>query len=134
MIYQSQTFRGLPCSRIQVDEIWSFVYAREKNVITAKAAPEGAGDVWMWTALYADTKLLFSWLVGGRDAEYAAAFIPTSATSSLSARRSPQTAITPTCSPSITRSASRSVTRRSSRRMARRQTVPVATARLSARA
>lgn len=74
-IYQDQAFRELPCTRIQVDEIWSFVYAKAKNVETAKAAPEGAGDVWTWTALCADTKLLLSWLVGGRDAEYATVFM-----------------------------------------------------------
>jgi IS1 family transposase len=73
--YQDRAFRNLRCRRVQVDEIWSFVYAKAKNVPTATAAPEGAGSVWTWTAIDADTKLVLSWLVGGRDAEYAAAFI-----------------------------------------------------------
>lgn len=73
--YQDRVLRGLTCQRVQVDEIWSFVYAKQKNVPEAKAAPEGAGSVWTWTAIDADTKLVMSWLVGGRDAEYAAAFI-----------------------------------------------------------
>ena len=61
--------------RVQCDEIWSFTYAKQKNVKAAKAAPEEAGDTWTWTALDADTKLIVSWLVGGRDAEYADAFM-----------------------------------------------------------
>ena len=73
--YQDQTLRNLPCKRIQVDEIWSFTYAKAKNVRTAKSAPEDAGDTWTWTAIDADTKLAVSWLVGGRDAEYANAFM-----------------------------------------------------------
>lgn len=73
--YQDRTLRGLRCERIQVDEILSFVYAKKKNVAAAKSAPEGAGDVWTWTAIDADTKLALSWLVGGWDAEYADAFI-----------------------------------------------------------
>jgi len=73
--FHDQTVRGVKARRIQCDEIWSFTYAKEKNVGDAKAAPEGAGDTWTWTALEADTKLIVSWLVGGRDAEYAAAFI-----------------------------------------------------------
>ena len=60
--------RGLTCERLQVDEIWSVVYAKAKNVPTAKAAPEVAGDVWTWTAIDADTKLIPSFFVGGRDA------------------------------------------------------------------
>lgn len=73
--YQDEAFRELRCHRIQVDEIWSFTYAKAKNVAAAKAAPEGAGDTWTWTAICADTKLVPSWLVGGRDSEYAMAFI-----------------------------------------------------------
>ncbi|OQW42101.1 MAG: transposase [Proteobacteria bacterium SG_bin5] len=63
--------RGVKASRIQCDEIWSFCYAKEKNVATAKAAPEGAGDVWTWTAIDADTKLMVSYFVGDRGAESA---------------------------------------------------------------
>lgn len=73
--YQDEAFRNLSCKRVQVDEIWSFCYAKQKNVEKAIAAPVDAGDVWTWTAICADTKLVPSWLVGGRDAEYANAFI-----------------------------------------------------------
>ncbi len=61
--------------RVQCDEIWSFTYAKEKNVATAKAAPDEAGDTWTWTGIDADSKLIVSWLVGGRDAEYALEFM-----------------------------------------------------------
>ena len=61
--------------RVRVDEIWSFTYARQRNVPGAKAAPEWAGDTWTWTAIDADAKLIISWLVGGRDGEYAMAFM-----------------------------------------------------------
>lgn len=67
--------RGVKASRIQCDEIWAFCYAKAKNVPTAKRPPEQAGDVWTWTALDADSKLIVSWLVGGRDGEYASAFM-----------------------------------------------------------
>lgn len=58
--------RGVKASRIQCDEIWSFCYAKQRNVSDAKAAPDGAGDVWTWTALDADTKLMVSYFVGDR--------------------------------------------------------------------
>ena len=73
--YQDRAFRNLTCRRIQVDEVWSFVYAKAKNVGTAKAAPDKAGDIWTWTAIDADTKLIPSWRVGSRDGEEAKAFI-----------------------------------------------------------
>ena len=73
--YQGRTLVNLPCKHIQVDEIWAFCYAKEKNVPAAKAAPEQAGDLWTWTAIDADTKLVPSWLIGGRDSEYAMAFM-----------------------------------------------------------
>ena len=53
--------------RIQMDEIWSFIYAKKDNVKRAKNAPEEAGDAWTWTAIDADSKLLVSWLVGDRN-------------------------------------------------------------------
>lgn len=73
--FHDKQVRGVSAQRVQCDEIWSFCYAKEKNVAAAKAAPDGAGDVWTWTALDADTKLIVSYLVGGRDAEYAMAFM-----------------------------------------------------------
>ena len=73
--YHDETVRDVEVARIQCDEIWSFCYAKEKNVMTAKAAPLDAGDVWTWTALDADSKLIVSYLVGGRDSEYAIEFM-----------------------------------------------------------
>jgi len=73
--YQDTVLRDLPCKRIQCDEIWSFVYAKKKNVAGAVAAPEGAGDIWTWTAIDADTKLVPCWHVGNRDMESAKTFI-----------------------------------------------------------
>src|ERR1700719_4164369 len=65
--YQDKALRNLPCKRVQMDEIWSFVYAKNANVQKAKNAPDTAGDVWTWTAICADTKLLVSWFLGQRD-------------------------------------------------------------------
>src|SRR5712692_4913402 len=56
--YQDKALRKLPCKRVQMDEIWSFVYAKNDNVKKAKAAPATAGDLWTWTAICADTKLI----------------------------------------------------------------------------
>ena len=67
----NETVRDVKASRIQCDEIWSFCHAKQKNVATAKAAPEGAGDVWTWTAIDADTKLMVSYFVGDRGGESA---------------------------------------------------------------
>ena len=66
--YHDQAVRHVRSKRVQVDEIWTFTYAKGKNVATAKAAPAGAGDTWTWTALDADSKLIISWLIGPRDA------------------------------------------------------------------
>jgi IS1 family transposase len=71
----NDTVQNVEAQRIQCDEIWSFCYAKAKNVKAAKAAPEEAGDVWTWTAIDADSKLILSYLVGGRDAEYAMEFM-----------------------------------------------------------
>ena len=65
--YHDQHVRNVHAKRVQVDEIWQFCYAKQRNVETAKAAPEGAGDTWTWTALDADSKLIVSWLLGQRD-------------------------------------------------------------------
>ena len=67
--------QGVTASKVQCDEIWSFTYAKQKNVAGAKAAPEEAGDTWTWTALDSDSKLIISWLVGGRSSEYAIEFM-----------------------------------------------------------
>ena|ERR1043166_7274826 len=73
--YQDRALRDLPCKRVQLDEIWAFVYSKQDNVRKAKAAPANAGDAWTWTAICADTKLLISTLVGRRDTEYALHFV-----------------------------------------------------------
>ena len=73
--YHDNNVRGVKAERIQCDEIWSFVAAKQKNVKHMKAPVEGAGDVWTWTALDADSKMIVSYLVGGRDAAYAEAFM-----------------------------------------------------------
>jgi transposase-like protein len=72
--YQDKAFRNLKCKRLQCDEIWSFVYAKEKNC-TAEHKKKGAGDVWTWVAMDADTKLVPCWFVGQRDAGCAYHFI-----------------------------------------------------------
>src|SRR6266851_1953036 len=73
--YQDRVFVNLTCKRIQVDEIWAFVHCKQKNVAMAKAAPVDAGDVWTWTAIDADTKLIPSWFIGGRDSDAAIIFM-----------------------------------------------------------
>lgn len=71
----NEQVQNVAASRVQCDEIWSFCCAKAKNVATAKDAPQGAGDVWTWTALDSDSKLIVSFLVGGRDAGYAIEFM-----------------------------------------------------------
>jgi hypothetical protein len=66
--YQDKTLRNLPCKRLQCDEIWSFCYAKEKNVPKDKKGIKGFGDIWTWTAIDADTKIIPCWRVGYRDA------------------------------------------------------------------
>jgi IS1 family transposase len=73
--YQDRVFVNLKSKRLQLDECWSFCYAKEKNVPTGKSAPEGAGDIWTWVGLDADTKLVASWYVGRRNSEAAMTFI-----------------------------------------------------------
>lgn len=75
MAYHDLNVRNVKSKRVQVDEIWSFVYAKQKNVKTAKAAPQDAGDVWTWTAFDADSKMILTYLVGSRDADAANVFI-----------------------------------------------------------
>ena len=59
--YQDKHLRGLKSKRVQCDEIWSFCYAKQKNVPQGKQGQSGYGDVWTWTALDADTKLVPCW-------------------------------------------------------------------------
>jgi IS1 family transposase len=74
-VYQDRVLRNLTCKKIQCDEIWSFCYAKEKNVPEEMKGKLGFGDVWTWAAIDADTKLIASYLVGGRTAIYARKFI-----------------------------------------------------------
>ena len=62
--FQDCELRDLRCQRIEVDEIWSFVYAKDRNLPNAKNPPQRAGDVWTWTAFCPDTKLVPSWRIG----------------------------------------------------------------------
>jgi IS1 family transposase len=66
--YQDKTFHGLTCKRVQCDEVWAFCYAKEKNVPQEKKGKFGYGDVWTWTAIDAQTKLIPSFTIGNRDA------------------------------------------------------------------
>ncbi len=74
-VYQRRTLVNLRPKHIQCDEIWSFYYAKEKNVPQEMRGKPGVGDAWTWTAMDADSKLMISWLVGNRDAGYATEFI-----------------------------------------------------------
>lgn len=74
--YHEQAVRNIPAKRVQVDEIWSFVGCKQKNVTAEKIERGGiCGDVWTFTAIDADTKLVISWMVGQRDAGFASAFL-----------------------------------------------------------
>jgi IS1 family transposase len=73
--FHDKNVRNVRSRRVQIDEIWSFTYAKQKNVARANADPDHAGDAWTWTAIDADNKLIVSWLVGGRDGDYAMAFM-----------------------------------------------------------
>lgn len=73
--FHDQAVRGVKSQRVQCDEVWSFCYAKAKNVATAKRKDLAYGDIWLWTALDADSKLIVSWKVGDRDADYALALM-----------------------------------------------------------
>ena len=73
--YQDGALRNLPCKRVQCDEIWSFVYAKERNAAPQMKAAGEAGDIWTWTAICADIKLMVSWMVGDRSPETAHIFM-----------------------------------------------------------
>jgi hypothetical protein len=74
--YQNEVLRNLPGKRVQVDELWAFLYCKNKNV-TAEIAEKNpkAGDVWLWVAIDGDTKLVASWILGDRSGNTAAIFI-----------------------------------------------------------
>ena len=74
--YQDRVFRNLPTRRLQVDEMWAWIYCKQKNRTEeiAKKHPD-AGDVWLWVAIDADTKLVPSWMLGQRDLATATAFV-----------------------------------------------------------
>ncbi len=74
-MYQSEHLRNLTCKRVQCDEIWAFCYSKERNVAPADKGVLGHGDVWTWTAIDADSKLMVSYMVGKRDADYAEKFM-----------------------------------------------------------
>ncbi len=74
-LYQHKTMRNLTCKRIQCDEVWNFCYCKEKNIPEDHKGQFGFGDVYTWTALDADTKLIPSFLVGRRDAGCAKVFM-----------------------------------------------------------
>jgi IS1 family transposase len=73
--YQDKAFKNLTCERIQCDEIWSFCHCKEKNIPEDKRGQFGYGDVWTFTAICADTKLVPSWYIGRRDADNATVFM-----------------------------------------------------------
>ena len=71
--FHNEKVVNVKSERIQCDELWSFCYAKDKNV--TEEMPEGSGDVWTWTGLDADSKLMVSWFVGDRDAQSANFFM-----------------------------------------------------------
>jgi IS1 family transposase len=73
--FHDRNVRKVEPKHLQCDEIWNFCYSKKKNLPTAKAAPEGAGDVWTWTAIDAESKLMVSWLMGSRDSNCAYQFL-----------------------------------------------------------
>jgi IS1 family transposase len=73
--YQDKVMHNLTCNKLQCDEIWSFVYSKDKNVPETHKGQFGYGDVWTFTAIDADTKLVPSWLVGLRNVDCAKEFV-----------------------------------------------------------
>ncbi len=73
--YQDRALQNLPCKQIQIDDIWAFVYAKQRQAPIEKWAAGEAGDIWTWTAIDADTKLVPTWLVGRRDGDAAMRFV-----------------------------------------------------------
>lgn len=73
--YHDEHVRQVQSKRVQCDEIWSFIYSKDKNIPKDKQGKYGVGSVWTWTAIDAESKLVISWLVGNRDASYARVFL-----------------------------------------------------------
>jgi len=73
--YQDAVLRNLPCKRLEMDEIWCFCYAKDKNLPDHLRHTQGVGSIWTWTAIDAESKLMVSWRLGNRDAANAWAFI-----------------------------------------------------------
>lgn len=73
--YQNNVLRNLPCKRLELDEIWCFCYAKDKNLPESMRGMPGVGSIWNWVALDAESKLIVSWQLGARDAANAHAFI-----------------------------------------------------------
>ena len=73
--YQDMMIRNVTAKRVQVDEIWAFCYAKQKNVTEEIASERIAGDAWTWVAIDPDSKLVITWLVGQRDAGHATEFV-----------------------------------------------------------
>ena len=94
--YQDEHLRDLPCKRVQADEIWSFCYAKDKNLPDSMRDKPGVGSVWTWTTLCTDTKLVPSFHVGTRDAACACAFMSDLESRLAAVSSSRRTATTPT--------------------------------------
>ncbi|MGD9723830.1 MAG: IS1 family transposase [Pirellulales bacterium] len=75
LAYQDETLRNLPCQRVQLDEVWNFCYAKDRNLPDEMRGEPGVGSIWTWVALDADSKLILSWRLGARDAANAHAFV-----------------------------------------------------------
>lgn len=75
LAYQDQVLRNLTCKRLQLDEVWNFCYCKNKNIPDEMRGMPGIGDMWTWTAMDAQTKLIISWRLGARDAANAHALI-----------------------------------------------------------
>ena len=73
--YQDTVLRNLPCTRLELDEIWCFCYCKDKNVPASRKGEPGVGSMWTWTSIDAESKLVPSWRLGARDAANAHAFI-----------------------------------------------------------
>ena len=125
--YQDRVLRNLNCPRVQCDEIWSFVGSKEKNT-TKATKKQGMGDAWTWTAIDADSKLIVSWLVGGRDAGYAHDFMHDVAARLAPVYSSPLTATSLTSRLLLQRSATTSISRNSSSITVNPQTALIAVA------